>query len=48
MKDVLLKESKVYLKGMRCTNCEKLLAKIRGTAEIKCTRCGTYNIMTNK
>ena len=28
---------------MRCTNCNKLLAKIAGTVEIVCPRCKTMN-----
>jgi len=31
------------LTEMRCTNCNKLLAKIAGTAEIVCPRCKTMN-----
>ncbi|WP_432419947.1 Com family DNA-binding transcriptional regulator [Planococcus beigongshangi] len=33
---------------MRCTNCDKLLGKIIGTAEIKCHKCGKLNIFKNK
>lgn len=28
------------LKEFRCPNCNKLLGKIEGTAELKCERCG--------
>jgi phage FluMu protein Com len=31
---------------IRCCKCNKLLGKIKGEYEIKCTRCGTMN--TNK
>lgn len=31
------------LKEFRCSNCNKLLGKIEGKAEIVCTRCKTMN-----
>lgn len=31
------------LKEVRCKKCAKLLAKLKGKAEIKCTRCNTLN-----
>lgn len=35
------------MKDFRCKKCNKLLAKekINGTLEIKCTRCGTINVI---
>ncbi len=35
------------LEFVHCRNCEKKLARIRGSAEIKCTRCGTKNYYDN-
>ena len=32
------------LDEFRCRKCNKLLGKIDGNAEIKCSRCGTLNI----
>lgn len=42
-----LKES---LKGLRCEKCNKLLAVPNGEKqyEIKCTRCGTFNILLDE
>lgn len=34
---------KEKLKEIRCKKCNKLLAKIKGKVEIKCTRCSTLN-----
>ena len=34
---------KMKLKEARCKKCGKLLAKLKGKAEIKCTRCNTLN-----
>lgn len=31
------------LKEVRCKKCKKLIAKVKGTAEIKCPRCKTLN-----
>lgn len=31
------------LQEVRCIKCGKLLGKIKGVAEIKCTRCNTLN-----
>lgn len=28
---------------VRCKKCNKLLARIKGEVEIKCTRCNTLN-----
>ena len=28
---------------LRCGQCRKLLGRISGSAEIKCSRCGTLN-----
>ncbi|MFC0854740.1 zinc finger domain-containing protein [Halalkalibacter oceani] len=28
---------------MRCEQCNKLLGKLQGKAEIKCSRCGKIN-----
>ena len=37
------------LKELRCGKCEKLLAKVVvGIIEIKCPRCGAYNILKVK
>lgn len=32
---------------VRCKKCDKLLAKLEGKAEIKCTRCNTLNKFKN-
>lgn len=32
------------LKEVRCKKCNKLLAKVKGCVEIKCTRCNTTNV----
>lgn len=45
-----MRESQPELRQWRCTNCGKLLAKIRildGKIEIKC-RCGTVNTTEKK
>ena len=34
---------KMKLEEVRCKKCAKLLAKLKGEAEIKCTRCNTLN-----
>lgn len=31
------------LTEFRCRGCNKLLGKIKGEAEIKCSRCGSLN-----
>lgn len=31
------------LEEIRCKKCNKLLAKIKGTIEIKCSRCSEIN-----
>lgn len=31
------------LTEFRCCECNKLLGKIKGKAEIKCSRCGSLN-----
>ena len=28
----------------RCVDCDRLLGKVSGDAEIKCPRCGTVNV----
>lgn len=33
------------MKDFRCIKCNKLLGKIDGNAEIKCSRCGTTNVL---
>lgn len=33
------------IKEVRCKNCQRLLAKVKGDAEIKCPRCKTINIV---
>lgn len=33
---------------LRCGNCRKLLGRIDGSAEIKCSRCGVLNIYDAK
>lgn len=44
-----LKEGEILaeLKEIRCKKCKKLLAKGKGTFEIKCPRCGTLNKSEN-
>lgn len=36
------------MNDFRCSNCNRLLGKIEGRAEIKCPRCNTMNIHTVK
>lgn len=38
-----MRQSEVTMKEFRCKKCRKLLGKIKGVAEIKCTRCKTLN-----
>lgn len=33
----------MILKEVRCKKCNKLLAKAKGTVEIKCSRCNEIN-----
>ncbi|WP_369691770.1 zinc finger domain-containing protein [Alkalihalobacillus trypoxylicola] len=33
---------------MRCKKCNKLLAKLKGKAEIKCPKCATVNTVDNR
>lgn len=41
------KKAFTFLEEMRCMKCNKLLAKVKGKAEIKCIRCKTYNSFMN-
>lgn len=36
------------LKEIRCKNCNKLIGKIKGIAEIKCPRCATVNTVNDR
>lgn len=36
-------KERVILSDFRCMKCSKLLAKLKGIAEIKCPRCKSFN-----
>lgn len=41
-------QSNETLETVRCRNCDKKLARIRGSAEIKCVRCKEVNYYENQ
>lgn len=39
----MLKKLLFWLKEAHCSNCGRLLGKLKGEAEIKCSKCGQIN-----